>query len=60
MFPINPITQSESANYSSVVISTRRVTTIDPYMDSYTEIKYAGVMLIQHSIDSSTSSIKFL
>ncbi len=57
-FPISRITNSNLTNDSSVIISTNRGT-IGPctklHGDSYTGIKYAGVMLKQHSIDSSTA-----
>ncbi len=57
-FPISLITHSNLTNDSSVVISTNRGTK-GPYIklhgDSYSGIKYAGVMLKQHSIDSSTA-----
>jgi hypothetical protein len=57
-FPISLITHLNLTNDSSVVISTNRgtiVTCIKLHGDSYTGIKYAGVMLKQHSIDSSTA-----
>ncbi len=57
-FTISRITHSNSTNDSSVVISTNRGTIVPCnklHGDSYTEIKYAGVMLKQHSIDSSTA-----
>ncbi len=57
-FPISLITHSNLTNDSSVVISTNRgtiVPCIKLHGDSYTGIKYAGVMLKQRSIDSSTA-----
>jgi hypothetical protein len=57
-FPISRITHSNLTNDSSVVISMNRgtiVPCIKLHGDSYTGIKYTGVMLKQHSIDSSTA-----
>ncbi len=57
-FPISQITHLNLTNDSSVIISTNRgtiVPCIKLHGDSYTGIKYTGVMLKQHSIDSSTA-----